>query len=121
MCGFGLKPDKRPLDPMPVVQVTTSNYGDGTLYSSILYNPYLYMNVTLWNQKNEKVQDYCFGSNVSSVHALQDTDGILKCFFIFPELCIRKDGLYELDFRLFEVVSEEIQFCASIRSNQFEV
>ncbi|KAJ1957659.1 hypothetical protein EC988_000717 [Linderina pennispora] len=47
------------------------------------------------------------GSSIATGAKLQNTDGSLGIFFVFPDLSIRKDGEYRLRFSFFDLKSIE--------------
>ncbi|KAJ2184817.1 hypothetical protein EV181_004179, partial [Coemansia sp. RSA 532] len=126
--GPVLAPDRRPVDPPPIIQLhvsdpTTSN---NRVY---LHNPYYFMYATLMDERGErelntlsdKKARTMTGSVVASLAHLKDIDGNDGAFFVFPDLSVRCEGVYRLKFSLFEIVGNQVFFCKSITSTMFTV
>ncbi|RKP39253.1 velvet factor, partial [Dimargaris cristalligena] len=114
MCGFGEK-DRRPVDPPPIVQLVVEDE-NGRPDFEYVQNPFFVLHVTLWSEDQSAERSVIFndpkytrvlmGSLVSSPTMLKNPEGELGCYFCFPDLSIRTEGVYTLRFSLFRLDSE---------------
>ncbi|KAJ3110538.1 hypothetical protein HDU96_006493 [Phlyctochytrium bullatum] len=65
------------------------------------------------------------GTLTSQCHVLQDVEGNLGCFFVFPDVAVRASGDYRLRFDLFDLASAVAfgpqKALATVISNEFRV
>lgn len=61
------------------------------------------------------------GTHVSSLHRLKDTDNIDGAFFVFGDLSIKQEGVFRLQFNLYEMGERECHHIRSIQSHPFTV
>ncbi|SPO39044.1 uncharacterized protein PSFLO_04523 [Pseudozyma flocculosa] len=115
-CGFGVK-DKRPLDPLPIVQLQVYRK-DKSIDEEASNSPNLLMQVSLQRvdvatgnlQETTLVgqpSDTSFpwtrmleGRLAASAHVVRDLDGSRACFFVFTDLSVRLEGHFRLHFQL---------------------
>lgn len=82
-------------------------------HDSMLQNPFFVLHVTLWSSDGREernlianppgVTRVLMGSLVSSPSLLKDNEGLPGCFFVFPDLSIRTEGVYRLKFSLMKL------------------
>lgn len=125
MCGSGEK-DRRPLDPPPILQCCVLD-GSGQLTSEIPHDAFLTVHASLWNEagtiergliattpvrrskqslakrrsSSPKISRVLMGSLVANPTILFDDLGSEGAFFVFPDLSVRTEGRYRLQFTLF--------------------
>ncbi|TPX34171.1 hypothetical protein SmJEL517_g03151 [Synchytrium microbalum] len=108
MCGCGDK-DRRAIDPPPILELTVKDE-NGTIKNDIMQSPFLVMHVTLRTPDGLTPMmttprlpgklPILLGTLVSSPSILQDGDGKRGCYFIFPDLSVRLEGTFTLNFTL---------------------
>ncbi|KAI8893766.1 velvet factor [Globomyces pollinis-pini] len=104
-CGHG-STDFRTIDPPPIVTLESTSKSINHRCSD---NDWM-VTVSLWSlDKDQKplCEDDCnlIGNRIAESRSLEAPDGKIKTFFIFPNLYIRKEGLYRLWFRLIRISS----------------
>lgn len=62
-----------------------------------------------------------FGTQVSSLHKLKDTNNQDGGFFVFGDLSVKVEGKFRLKFTLYEVSNGEVSQLGEITSRVFEV
>lgn len=62
-----------------------------------------------------------FGTQVSSLHKLKDTNNQDGGFFVFGDLSVKMEGKFRLKFTLYEVSNGEVSQLGEITSRVFEV
>ncbi|KAK4200837.1 velvet factor-domain-containing protein [Triangularia verruculosa] len=105
--------DRRPLDPPPIVQLKVSQRQDPT--QRFLQNPYLILVAKLIPKAGEIEEQQrraevkggdLAGTVVSSLYNLKDTNNSQGGFFVFGDLSVKKEGVFRLEFILFEIKSQ---------------
>ncbi|RKP09101.1 velvet factor [Thamnocephalis sphaerospora] len=105
MCGFGEK-DRRPVDPPPIVQLSVHDqFGreDDDLQRSpffVLHPSPAVVAPRRGIGNGRTTTRVMMGTLVSSPNVLKDVNGNFGCFFCFPDLSIRCEGVYRLRFTL---------------------
>ncbi|KAK3381508.1 velvet factor-domain-containing protein [Podospora didyma] len=115
--AIGKEKDRKPIDPPPIVQLTVANAKDPN--KTYLQNPYLILTAKLWpvdkseakdateaamlERQAEPKENDLLGTVVSSLYSLKDTDNTQGGFFVFGDLSVRKEGIYKLQFVLYEL------------------
>ena len=61
------------------------------------------------------------GTLVSSLHRLKDSDNSDGGFFVFGDLSVKIEGVFKLQFTLYEVRDKEVEYITSILSEPFRV
>ena len=61
------------------------------------------------------------GTHVSSIHRLKDTNNEEGAFFIFGDLSIKVEGIWALQFNLYQMKNGECVYITSCKSGSFEV
>ena len=61
------------------------------------------------------------GTHVSSIHRLKDTNNEEGAFFIFGDLSIKVEGVWALQFNLYQMKNGECVYITSCKSGSFEV
>jgi len=61
------------------------------------------------------------GTHVSSIHRLKDTNNEEGAFFIFGDLSIKVEGIWTLQFNLYQMKNGECVYITSCKSGSFEV
>jgi len=107
--------DKKPIDPPPVIQIALENDGGNLItFQDFLFNPFFMMSVTLVHPIDDEEIKYpsipettnkqvTTGSIVSSMYRLKDINNHEGGFFIFPNICVRMEGLFRLRCSFFEI------------------
>ncbi|KAJ2999634.1 hypothetical protein HDV02_002403 [Globomyces sp. JEL0801] len=129
VCGKSLI-GSRSVDPPPIVRLQLEN--DKRLITNNLF----VLVATLLDAEG-KISDEMFGNLISESQYLYDENLKFDTYFIFPKLCIRKVGKFQLGFRLFCIFGygniltnsrqnmtsliDESPCIASITSQTFEV
>ncbi|KAI8894332.1 velvet factor-domain-containing protein [Globomyces pollinis-pini] len=120
VCGKSLI-GSRSVDPPPIVRLQLEN--DKRLITNNLF----VLVATLLDAEG-KISDEMFGNLISESQYLYDENLKFDTYFIFPKLCIRKVGKFQLGFRLFCIFGQnmtslidESPCIASITSQTFEV
>ncbi|KAF7730821.1 hypothetical protein EC973_001339 [Apophysomyces ossiformis] len=106
-----------------VVQSTQKTYSDDRKY---LQSPFYFMVANLVPASDPTKlllpsQDYLSGSTVSSLYRLRDIDNTDGGFFVFGDLAVKKEGKYQLQFSLFEIVEGVVQNRTTMLSDVFTV
>jgi hypothetical protein len=68
-----------------------------------------------------EVKNALAGSLVSSLHKLKDTDNSDGGFFVFGDLSVKLEGFFKLQFTLFEIRDQEVEYIKSTTSQPFQV
>lgn len=84
------------------------------------------MSCNLWNGIESKpastnTNAALAGTLVSSLHRLKDSDNSDGGFFVFGDLSIKMEGLFRLQFNLFEMRKSEVILIKSVISDAFHV
>lgn len=122
--------DRRPLDPPPIIQLKVSSRVDP--HQKFLQNPYLILVAKLIPKQSEDPDEQrrlepkgsdLAGTVVSSLYNLKDTNNSQGGFFVFGDLSVKKEGIFRLEFTLFELKpqSRECWQLCSVVSEQFQV
>lgn len=61
------------------------------------------------------------GTLVSSLHRLKDTDNSDGGFFVFGDLSVKTEGIFRLQFTLYEFRETEVVYIKSVTSDPFQV
>lgn len=74
-----------------------------------LQSPFYFVVANLLDVENNDqlltpTQNYLHGTTVSSLYRLRDIDNKDGGFFVFGDLSVKKDGVFKLQFNLFEIV-----------------
>ncbi|KAK0709660.1 velvet factor-domain-containing protein [Lasiosphaeria miniovina] len=132
--AIGKEKDRKPIDPYPIVQLNVSPRKDPG--KTFLQNPYLMLTARLLRAHKdgesppngsdllpEAKENDLLGTVVSSLYSLKDTDNTQGGFFVFGDLSVRKEGIYKLEFILFELKmsTRECLMRARTESKKFKV
>ncbi|CAO3620700.1 unnamed protein product [Mucor hiemalis] len=123
LCSFKEKVDRRPIDPPPIIQITSNNQSD----DDFLQNPYFFLYATLTDASGETDLHFVNGNRttagtvVQSLHKLKDVDNTDGGFFIFSDISVRLEGFYRLKFTLYEIEGQYVNRMCSIISDIFQV
>ncbi|KAH6562995.1 hypothetical protein BASA60_010912 [Batrachochytrium salamandrivorans] len=58
---------------------------------------------------NNQVMRTLFGSTMSACFRLSNMDGQIGAYFLFPEICLRLEGIFRLRFTIFDILSCTLQ------------
>lgn len=123
LCSFKEKVDRRPIDPPPIIQITSNNQSD----DDFLQNPYFFLYATLTDASGETDLHFVNGNRttagtvVQSLHKLKDVDNTDGGFFIFSDISVRLEGFYRLKFTLYEIEGQYVNRMCSKTSDIFQV
>ncbi|KAI9308022.1 velvet factor-domain-containing protein [Cunninghamella echinulata] len=117
--------DKRPIEPPPILQMKWINCSEEET-KKCLQSPFYFVVANLLDVENNDqlltpTQNYLHGTTVSSLYRLRDIDNKDGGFFVFGDLSVKKDGVFKLQFNLFEIVEGDVQTRYTIISNPFTV
>lgn len=114
--------DRKPIDPPPIVQlIRTSRSDPAQIY---LQSPYYFMACTLIKGSDDEPDpnpNSMLGTLVSSLHKLRDLNNEDGGFFIFGDLSIKIEGVFRLQFTLFQMKDSTCVFLDSATSQPFTV
>ncbi|KAI9279132.1 velvet factor-domain-containing protein [Sporodiniella umbellata] len=120
LCSFKEKVDRRPIDPPPIVKLSSNSSND-----NFLQNPYFFLYATLTDESG-KDDLYCVNNNnptagavVQSLHKLKDLRNNDCGFFVFSDISVRLEGFFRLKFTLFCMEGESVRQLCSTQSNIF--
>ncbi|KAJ8064479.1 hypothetical protein OCU04_006813 [Sclerotinia nivalis] len=122
--NMGKEKDRRAVDPPPVVQLIISHAVDPN--ERYIINPHFFMKGTLMPvtdmQAGTSHGALLAGTTVSSCHRLKDpeTDD-WGAYFVFGDLSAKIEGIFVLEFNLYESHEDEVVWLGSISSDQFTV
>ncbi|KAK4515584.1 uncharacterized protein ATC70_010535 [Mucor velutinosus] len=122
LCSFKEKVDRRPIDPPPIIQLSSNQPDD-----EYLQNPYFFLYATLTDVRGETDLHFVNGNRttagtvVQSLHKLKDHDNTDGGFFIFSDISVRLEGYYRLKFTLYEIDGPLVNRLCSIVSDVFQV
>ncbi|KAG1086271.1 hypothetical protein G6F42_021058 [Rhizopus arrhizus] len=122
LCSFKEKVDRRPIDPPPIIQLSSNQQDD-----EYLQNPYFFLYATLTDVRGETDLHFVNGNRttagtvVQSLHKLKDHDNTDGGFFIFSDISVRLEGYYRLKFTLYEIEGPIVNRLCSIVSDVFQV
>ncbi|KAI9487581.1 MAG: velvet factor-domain-containing protein [Benjaminiella poitrasii] len=124
LCSFKEKVDRRPIDPPPIIQLTSSrNIAD----NQYLHNPNFFLYATLTDASGETDLNFVNGNRttagtvVQSLHKLKDHDNTEGGFFIFSDISVRLEGFYRLKFTLYEIEGLYVNRLSAVISDIFQV
>jgi hypothetical protein len=117
-CGFGER-DRRVIDPPPIVQLFIKDPKTGEADSPELRYPFHVIHCTLWSadgstdetaitDANRRTTRRLMGTLVSSPFVGSDENDMEGCFFCFPDLSCRTNGVYRLKFVLMRLDPSEM-------------
>src|SRR5438046_1606297 len=69
----------------------------------------------------ESIRHALAGTLVSSLHRLKDTDNTDGGFFVFGDLSVRTEGIFRLQFTLYEFRETEVAYIKFVTSDPFQV
>ncbi|ESZ99361.1 hypothetical protein SBOR_0231 [Sclerotinia borealis F-4128] len=122
--NMGKEKDRRAVDPPPVVQLIITHQVDP--YERYIINPHFFMMSRLTSVTDMQTGTHhgalLAGTTVSSCHRLKDpeTDD-WGAYFVFGDLSAKIEGIFILQFDLFENRDDEVVWMGSISSDQFTV
>ncbi|KAI9635682.1 velvet factor, partial [Dioszegia hungarica] len=128
MCSAGEKADRRPIDPPPIVQLKVTDTNGEDVTDTV--DPYYFLYATLVGSDEAQTELHVIedgktrlltGTPVSSLYYLKDVNHRDAAFFVFPDLGVRKEGQYKLKLTLFEIVDQEVFYCATSFTDTFTV
>ncbi|KAI6380914.1 hypothetical protein MCOR25_001440 [Pyricularia grisea] len=118
----GKEKDRKPIDPPPIVQLIRTTRSDpAQIY---LQSPYYFMACTLIKGSDDDPDpnpNSMLGTLVSSLHKLRDLNNEDGGFFIFGDLSIKIEGVFRLQFTLFQMKDSTCVFLDSATSQPFTV
>ncbi|KAG0143971.1 hypothetical protein CROQUDRAFT_660487 [Cronartium quercuum f. sp. fusiforme G11] len=123
ICSFKDKIDRRPLDPPPIIEIQSPgheptlklNFDPDAGHDGCLLTSELHINSNLCliahlvtvdtheEVRSESGAPCTAGTIVQSPHRLRDLSGRFAVFFAFPDISIRLEGTYRLEFQLYSV------------------
>ncbi|SAL99635.1 hypothetical protein [Absidia glauca] len=117
--------DRRPIEPPPILQMKWLHCSTEET-KKCLQSPFYYLVANLVDASNNDelllpAQDYLSGTTVSSLHRLRDIDNQDGGFYVFGDLSVKKNGIFKLQFSLFEIVEELVQNRRTLLSEPFTV
>ncbi|KEZ39521.1 hypothetical protein SAPIO_CDS9396 [Scedosporium apiospermum] len=118
---LGKDKDRKPVDPPPILQLEVPPQNN-----HILQSPYHFVMAFLIDEKEDtpvscQNGNPLFGTQVSSLHKLKDTNNQDGGFFVFGDLSVKVEGKFRLKFTLYEVSNGEVVQLGDITSRVFEV
>ncbi|SPO04808.1 uncharacterized protein DNG_07493 [Cephalotrichum gorgonifer] len=118
---LGKDKDRKPVDPPPILQLEVPAHNN-----HILQSPYHFVMSFLIDEKEDtpvscQNGNPLFGTQVSSLHKLKDTNNQDGGFFVFGDLSVKVEGRFRLKFTLYEVSNGEVSQLGDITSRVFEV
>ncbi|KAJ3121279.1 hypothetical protein HK098_003818 [Nowakowskiella sp. JEL0407] len=127
--GVSDRVDRKPLDPLPILQLIVEDPATNTRSKNFLVNPFYFVYATLIHHTTFEEINVLKDSNTramagciaSSLQRLKDVDSAHGAFFVFPDISIRLEGKFRLRFTLFEIVENEVVRRNSINSDIFTV
>ncbi|ORZ15235.1 velvet factor-domain-containing protein [Absidia repens] len=116
--------DRRPIEPPPILQMKWLHCSSEDT-KKCLQSPFYFLVANIVDAENNQLllpaQDYLSGTTVSSLHRLRDIDNQDGGFYVFGDLSVKKNGLFKLQFSLFEIVEGTVQNRKTLLSNPFTV
>ncbi|CAI4217448.1 unnamed protein product [Parascedosporium putredinis] len=112
----------KPVDPPPILQLEVPR----KTTTSSKVSPYHFVMAFLIDEKEDtpvscQNGNPLFGTQVSSLHKLKDTNNQDGGFFVFGDLSVKVEGKFRLKFTLYEVSNGEVVQLGDITSRVFEV
>jgi hypothetical protein len=93
-----------------------------------LKGPYFFVSCSLISDdetrsrsEKDEIKHGLAGTLVSSLHRLKDTDNTDGGFFVFGDLSVKLEGIFRLQFTLYEVRDKEVAYINSVSSGTFTV
>ncbi|KAK3692300.1 velvet factor-domain-containing protein [Podospora appendiculata] len=112
--AIGKEKDRKPIDPPPMIELKVNPRKDPNM--NFLHSPYLMMTARLvrandgGSPEDQPVPDPkphdLLGAIASSIHNIKDADNSQAGFFVFGDLSSRKEGIFRLEFTLFDIKIE---------------
>ncbi|KAI8338048.1 velvet factor [Chlamydoabsidia padenii] len=117
--------DRRPIEPPPILQMKWLHCSNEET-KKCLQSPFYYLVANLVDAENNDqlllpAHDYLSGTTVSSLHRLRDIDNQDGGFYVFGDLSVKKNGIFKLQFSLFEIVEDLVQNRRTLLSEPFTV
>ena len=124
--------DRRPIEPIPVVQLVIKEQATGKILRSNLQQTNFFMSVSLAGlddatqkviqERSTNSRTSAFsGGRVSSLYCLRDLDNTDVGFFVFPNLSVRVEGRFKLRFELHTVEGNYVRSLLTVDSKPFTV
>ncbi|OZJ05943.1 hypothetical protein BZG36_01263, partial [Bifiguratus adelaidae] len=98
--------DRRPVDPVPIIQITFDSAVDNGEKQEFLQSTNYFMSARLVAANTDMTPPAPMtlsGSVVSSLYHLKDVDDRDGAFFVFGDLSVKQEGMFRLQFDLFEM------------------
>lgn len=104
ICSFKDKIDRRPLDPPPIVEIISPGHEPELhINSNLCLVAHLVKHDVDQEVRSDNGGRCTAGTIVQSPHRLRDLSGQFAVFFAFPDVSIRLEGSYRLQFRLYSI------------------
>ncbi|KAE8451549.1 hypothetical protein EG329_003622 [Mollisiaceae sp. DMI_Dod_QoI] len=122
--AVGKEKDRKPVDPPPIIQLKIPQAVDP--HQNFLQSPYFFLSCSLVNDLVAPLPVGTLGTAlagtlVSSLHRLKDTNNSDGAFFVFGDLSVKVEGVFRLQFNLYQMQGAECIHITSIVSDRFPV
>ncbi|KAI9310712.1 velvet factor-domain-containing protein [Dichotomocladium elegans] len=121
LCSFKDKVDRRPIDPPPIVELSSH-------HPCMLHDPFIFLYATLVSFDghhdlflNSHAVQSIAGAAVQSPHQLKNVGNSRGAFFVFSDLSVRIEGHFRLKFTLYRILGYQVSQITSVLSDVFQV